>query len=160
LLVWLFGPGFSSALYPTRMLLITALLECLNQLIVQPLLAAGQTRVYGFWQNLAAILAAFLGWLWIPAAGLAAYLIVRLLYVLIPLIGFSVRVVQKFQEPKKLLALTLLSIGLMALFLAQLLNGFAYSSMTSLFVIAFIMIIVSQRDDLLLLKQALMRDRD
>ena len=84
LITSLFGVDFLSALLPTRLLLLTALFECLTQLVVQPLLAAGKTRLYGFLQTSSAVLAAVLGWLWIPAAGLSAYLIVRLLYVVIP----------------------------------------------------------------------------
>jgi len=89
---WLFGVGFEGALLPTRLLLITALFESLSQIVVQPLLAAGQTRMYCLWQNGTAAFAAALGCLWIPQAGLAAYLIVRLLYVVVPLIGFGIPV--------------------------------------------------------------------
>ena len=157
LIVWLFGTGFLSAMLPTRLLLVTALFECLTQLVVQPLLAAGKTRLYGFWQNGAAFLTAVLGWFWIPTAGLAAYLIVRLLYVVIPLIGFGIPVVQRFQEPQKILSLILASLGLLALLLAQAFAGYTPTWTHPLLFVAFIVIVGLQRHDLLFLKQVLTR---
>ena len=157
LIVWLFGTSFSSALLPTRLLLIIALFECLAQLVVQPLLAAGKTRLYGFWQNGAAILAAGLGWLWIPDAGLAAYLIVRLLYVTVPLIAFGIPLTQQLHEPQQILPLTLTSIGLLALVLVQIFNGEVLAWMPIAAAIAFIGILLLRRQDVLLLKRALRR---
>ena len=157
MIVWLFGTSFLSALLPTRLLLITALLECLTQLVVQPLLASGHTRLYGFWQNGAAALAAVLGWLWIPASGLSAYLIIRLLYVIIPFIGFAIPVLKKLREPQKILPLGLASTGLLILFFVQSFYGPAFESMSLVFFIALVAILVSQRDDLIFLKQALRR---
>ena len=116
LINWLFGAGFLSALFPTRVLLLTALLECLAQIVLQPLLAAGKTRVYSLWQNSAALIAGFLGWMWIPEAGLFAYLMVRLLYVIVPLIGYVIPVVQYLHEPERMLPLFLLSSSLLAVF--------------------------------------------
>ena len=157
LIIWLFGTSFLSALLPTRLLLVTALFECLTQLVVQPLLAAGKTRLYGFWQNGAALLTAVLGWFWIPAAGLAAYLIVRLLYVVVPLIGFAIPVVQRFHEPQKILSLALTSLGLLGLFLVQALTGYSPTWTHPAFFIAFTVIVALQRHDLLFLKDALRR---
>ena len=154
LILWLFGATFGSALLPTRLLLITALCECLVQLVVQPLLAAGKTRTYGFWQNGAAILAALLGWLWIPSAGLSAYLIVRLLYVLLPLIGFGFPVFMQLHEPQKILSLTLVTIGLMALFLVQTFVDTRFAAWTPFVsLILFLVILLFQRQDLSLLWQ-------
>jgi O-antigen/teichoic acid export membrane protein len=101
----LFGSVFVGALEPTRLLLFTTLLECLSQLLVQPLLAAGLTHRYWLVQNGAAILAALLGWYCIPRYGLPAYLLVRLLYVLLPLLDFAIPVVQRLAEPLRLVPL-------------------------------------------------------
>ena len=155
LIPWLFGAGFSSALLPTRILLMTALFECLAQLVVQPLLAAGQTRTYGLWQNGSAVIAAVLGWLWIPISGLPAYLIVRLIYVVIPLVGFGIPVFKRLCEPMKFLPLILLTIGLMALFLIQVFVQNINMPTTIFFMIAFPVILTLQRQDIVLLKHAL-----
>ena len=127
LIGWLFGAGFEAALLPTRLLLLTALLECLAQLVAQPLLAAGQTRLYGLWQNGSALLAALLGWLWIPKAGLSAYLLVRLLYVLLPLLGFAGPVFRHLRAPGQMLTLVLLSLAWGVFLLAQVFSLIALS---------------------------------
>lgn len=158
LIAFLFGTGFASALLPTRLLLITSLFECLAQLVVQPLLAAGQTRIYGFWQNGAAISAAFLGWLWIPTSGLAAYLIVRLLYVTFPLIGFGLPVVKHLNHPSKILPLAVASIILMSCVLYQISTDYLVSWMPSVFLFLFMVIVILQRRDLASL-QLLLRFR-
>jgi len=155
IIVWLFGPDFSSASLPTRLLLITALFECLSQLAVQPLLAAGYTRVYGLWQNGAAVSSAILGWLWIPKAGIAAYLIVRLLYYIIPLIGFGLPMVQLLKNPQKILLLTLASASLLLISLFQAINDQAFSSAPTLYVITFFLVGFYQRHDLFSLHHAL-----
>ena len=114
----LFGAGFEASLVPTRLLLLSTLLECLSQLVVQPLLATGKMRTYGLWQNCSALLAALIGWLWIPRGGLSAYLLVRLLYVLIPLIGFGSMVLIGSRSSRhffSLITLTLLCISLVSL---------------------------------------------
>lgn len=109
LIPWIFGFSFSSALLPTRLLLLTALFECIAQLLVQPLLAAGLTRMYSIWQCGAAISSAILGWLTIPSVGLSAYLVVRLLYVIMPLIGFGVPIYKRLRNPSSFLFLFAIS---------------------------------------------------
>lgn len=150
---WLFGIDFISAISSTRLLLVTALFESLSQLLVQPLLAAGHTRLYGLWQNGAALLAAILGWIWIPKAGLAAYLIVRLIYVVIPLFGYGMPVFKAIQNPTKIIGLLSLSLALMALFLVQSTSSHALTLMPIFYAVAFILIAVYHRDDLLFLRQ-------
>ena len=157
LIILLFGAGFVSALVPTRLLLLTALFECLAQLIVQPLLAAGKTRLYGIWQNSAAVLSAILGWLWIPTAGLAAYLVVRLVYVTVPLIAFGAPVVRQLHEPWRILPLALTSTGLLALFLVQILYEVSVDWLPLFVLSAFIGIGILQRQDLNSLMKVLRR---
>lgn len=151
---WLFGNEFIFALLPTRLLLITALFESLSQLVVQPVLAAGQTRLYGLWQNGAATVCAVLGWLWIPTAGIAAYLIVRLLYVTIPLIGLGLPVARHLQDVKKIIPLVLVSSTLLASFLVQSLNGQSLVLMPYIYFIACVVLGLSQHKDLILVHQA------
>ena len=151
----LFGIDFESALLPTRFLLITALFECLAQLVVQPLLAAGKTRSYGLWQNGSAVLAAVVGWTWIPSAGLLAYLIVRLLYVTLPLIGFGLPVFKHLQNPVKILVLLLLTLSLLVMMLLQGFIEHPLPSTPAFFIVASILVAFFQREDLLLLYREL-----
>ena len=133
-----FGTGFLSAVLPTRLLLLTALLECLAQLVVQPFLASGKSHIYGIYQNGSAILAAALGWILIPKAGLGAYLFIRLLYVLLPLIGLSWTFANHLREPQKMFSLAFITLSLAGLLSTQLifphlpdwLNHTIYLSMT------------------------------
>jgi len=158
LLRFLFGAGFEAALLPTRLLLLTALLECLAQLIVQPLLAQGRTRLYGFWQNSSALLAALVGWLWIPKAGLAAYLLVRLLYVLLPLLGFSWPVLRYLQSPEKMLPLCFLSLATGFVLLAQVLSLLSLSWSMPLALVGSLLLLLLQWSDVRALAQRLMPD--
>ena len=155
LILLLFGSGFDSALLPTRVLLITALCEGLSQLIVQPFLAAGKIRIYGILQNGSAVTAAILGWLWIPSAGLTAYLIVRLIYVLAPLTGFGIPAIRFLQQPRKLLPLASVSICLLFLLLHQALYGYSPSLVVFSFGVMFLLVLYLQREDLPALRQLL-----
>ena len=155
LILFLFGSGFDSALLPTRVLLITALCESLSQLIVQPILAAGKIRIYGLWQNGSAVIAAILGWLWIPSAGLTAYLIVRLIYVLAPLTGFGIPAIRYLKHPQKLFPLASVSICLLFLLLHQALYGYSPSLMAFFFGVLFLLVLYLQREDLLSLRELL-----
>lgn len=157
LIVWLFGSGFVSALLPTRLLLITALFECLSQIVVQVPLAAGQTRSYGLWQNGAAFVGAVLGWLWIPTAGLGAYLVARLIYVLVPLIGFAIPVFRRFHEPQKLFPLILSTLISLSFVLIQTFFATELSFSSYVYVFVFFSLLVLCRNDVLVLRQALMR---
>ena len=157
LINWLFGVGFESALFPTRILLVTALFECLAQLLAQPLLAAGKTRMYSVWQNGAALLAAVLGWLWIPVSGLAAYLLVRLLYVVIPLLAFGKPVFEQLQEPRRIFSLVLMSLAMLVVSLAQMLSDPSFDLMGFVFAFLLVIVVLVQRRDLLFVRRALRR---
>lgn len=151
----LFGKSYMAAILPTRLLLITALFECLAQLVVQPVLATGRTRLYGYWQNGAAILSAVVGWLCIPATGLAGYLIVRLLYVVVPLIGFGVPVCNLLREPQKVVGLLVGSMLLLVVLMLETINGHSLASMNMAYFIAFALILVFQWEELTYIRQAL-----
>lgn len=152
LITWLFGAQFESALLPTRVLLATSLFESLTQLFVQPVLASGRLRFYGAYHNIAAITAAVLGWLLIPSYGLAAYLIVRLLYVLVPFVGFSTLVFKYLHEPKKIFCPVSISLGLLVLLLLQI-AGYEPVLMPLVFLAALSLTITMQWNDLSLLSQ-------
>ena len=150
-----FGEMYIPALQTTRLLLLTSLYECLAQIIVQPVLADGQTRKYGIWQNGAAVISAVLGWLWIPSAGLVAYLVVRLLYVVIPLVGFGVPIIKRLQKPEKVYTLLLSSVALLVLLLLPLLSAYAFSWIPSVFLLLFLVICIVHRHDLSSLRHEL-----
>lgn len=151
----LFGLRFIPALMPTRLLLATALFECLAQLLVQPLLAAGNTRLYAIWQNGAAVIAACVGWLWIPSGGLSAYLAVRFLYVTIPLFGFGYPVVRHFNQPEKLLSLVIVSLSLLFILFVQTFADHSFVWTPLFLSVASITSLIFQRQDLLLLPKLL-----
>lgn len=88
----LFGPSFQPSCLPTRVLLFTSLLEALLQLFIQPLLASGQTTLYAIWQNVSALACALVGYLFFPSIGLSFFLFLKVLYVLIPLTVFALRI--------------------------------------------------------------------
>ena len=148
IIVLFFGEMYIPALQATRLLLLTSLYECLSQIIVQPVLADGQTRKYGIWQNGAAVISAVLGWIWIPSAGIVAYLVVRLLYVVIPLVGFGVPIIKRLQKPEKVYPLLFSSVVLLVLLLLPLLSDNAFSWMPYVFSLLFFLICILQRHDL------------
>lgn len=152
----LFGPDFTAAVLPTRLLLLTALFEAVTQIVVQPLLAAGKTRLYGFWQNGAAILAAVIGWMWIPEAGLSAYLIVRMIYVTVPLIGFGTTVVKLLSEPRKILPLTAVTVSLLSLSLFQIFEVQTLASAPFLYFSTSALLAFLRREDLFYVQRALL----
>lgn len=152
----LFGNGYIAALQPTRLLLLTTLFECLAQLLVQPLLAAGRIGMYGYWQNGAAVFAAALGWILVPASGLEAYLIVRFIYVIVPFLAFSTPIIRQFREPQKMIVPALLSICFLVLTLfSSLLVGSRLAE--PLFVSGAIFLFASQWSDISHFRKLLIR---
>ena len=155
LITSLFGTDFTSALLPTRLLLITALFECLAQLLAQPLLASGNTRLYITSQNCSAISAAILGWLWIPVSGLNAYLVVRLIYVIVPLTAFGIPFLQNLNEPRKMTTLILATVVVLSTSLTQVFMDFQSAWIPFAYVNLFVLIVLLHRQDLFSLRQVL-----
>ena len=112
-------------------------------------------RTYVFWQNGSALLAACLGWLWIPNAGLAAYLTVRFLYVFMPLVGFGSFTLKQMLEPTKLVYLTIISLCILALCIVQAITGVLASVPPLIFICLSISIAILQFEDIKLLGQEL-----
>ena len=157
IIVWLFGSSYISALIPTRLLLITSLFECLAQLLVQPLLASGQTRVFAVWQNGAALISASLGWLWVPSAGLSAYLIVRMIYTIIPLLRYLYPFLLQSRYPSKTLQLAITTIITLFALLAQAVADSVFDYMPAFFMALFIALAFCRREDLLFLRSAIIK---
>lgn len=148
LIVNLFGSDYLPALIPTRLLLITSLFECLAQLLVQPFLATAQVRLYAFWQNASALCCAFLGWFWIPSSGLVAYLSVRLLYVIVPLIGFAIPVSHHFRRTKSLFVLLFVSMSLLIVLMFQSYYNYDLPWLQPSLIVAFVSLPLLYRHDI------------
>lgn len=157
LITSLFGTDFTSALLPTRLLLITALFECLAQLLAQPLLASGNTRLYITSQNCSAIFSAILGWLWIPVSGLNAYLVVRMIYVIVPLTAFGIPFLQNLNEPRKMTSLILATVVVLSTSLTQVFMDSQSAWIPFAYVNLFVLIVLLHRQDLFSLRQVLRR---
>ena len=92
-----------------------------------------------------------------PTAGITAYLIVRLLYVIIPLIGFGLPVIYLLKEPQSFFCLALTSIFLLITFVVQILSPDALPYWPSIYLLAFLVVGISQREDLFYLINLLPR---
>ena len=113
LVVNLFGSSYMAAILPTRVLLLTALIESLLQLYGQPLLASGWMVGYFRLLTCVGFVAAAWGWWMIPAYGLGGYLLARLVYVFMPLMVCLRLLILEGLDPYPLLlpaALTIMSI--------------------------------------------------
>ena len=84
-----FGSDYLESIFPSRILLLTSLCECLLQLVSQPTLASGHTRQYAIWQLGSSFLVALVALLLSGSITLNSYLALRLLYVLLPLFGLG-----------------------------------------------------------------------
>jgi len=84
-------------------------------------------------------------------------LIVRLLYVIIPLIGFGLPVIYLLKEPQSFFTLALVSIILLINFVVQILSPDALPYCPSIYLLAFLVVGISQREDLFYLINLLPR---
>ena len=154
----LFGDDFLAAVYSTRLLLLTSIFECLAQLLVQPFLATGKTRFYALSQNGTALIAAVLGMIWIPKTGLSAYLIVRLLYVVLPLICFAIPIARNFSELHKMRPLLICSIILTLIFTPQGYSSVILTWTPSLLIAGFAIVLITQWRDAVVIVRSLSRN--
>ena len=143
-----FGAQYQSALTLTRLLVMCSLLESLSQLVVQPHLANGHTRLYGLLQNGAAVAAAFVGWLWIPYAGILAFIGVKLIYVAIPLLGFLIPLYNNFQLPRKLIPLFAITVFWIAIYGYLLQANIQMINMSPLILASMSIIVLTNRSDI------------
>ena len=81
-----FGSRFLPAIQPTRLLVLIAVLDSVNQLLHTPLLASKKTRLFAVTQNCAAVLAAVLGYWLIPKWGLQGFMTAKFAFSLLPVI--------------------------------------------------------------------------
>ena len=85
-----FGTDFLPSVAPTRLLILAAVLDSVNQVLHTPLLAQRRTVLFALGQNGPALLAAGLGWWLIPQLGLQGFLIAKLVFAAGPVIVYLV----------------------------------------------------------------------
>jgi O-antigen/teichoic acid export membrane protein len=83
-----FGNSFLPAIQPTRLLVLMAVLDSVNQLLHTPLLASKKTRLFALTQNCSAVLAAGLGYWLIPKWGLQGFLAAKFAFSLLPVMVY------------------------------------------------------------------------
>jgi O-antigen/teichoic acid export membrane protein len=103
-----FGERFLPSLQPTRLLVLAAVLESVNQVLHTPLLAKRRTMLFAIGQNVPALLAAALGWLLIPEWGLAGFMIAKLVFALGPVLIYLTEGWNRFQN-KRMVTLLMLA---------------------------------------------------
>ena len=113
-----FGAGFLPSLAPTRIMLLTALIEVLLQILIQPLMSSGLMRRYAVLLNGSTLVAALAGWLLVPRLGLNGFLIAKFLVAILPLLPLLLAARRSFAEAQRLLPLLLISAGLALYFFA------------------------------------------
>jgi len=85
-----FGAEFLPSITPTRILVLCSILDSCSQIKYTELLAQERTFRFAVTMNLAAILSAISGLLLIPELGISGYLIAKLTYSWVQVIGFQV----------------------------------------------------------------------
>ena len=81
-----FGERYLQSLQPTRMLVLAAVLESVNQVLHTSLLAKRRIGLYLIGQNIPALLGATLGWWLIPEWGLLGFLGAKLVVAVGPVL--------------------------------------------------------------------------
>jgi O-antigen/teichoic acid export membrane protein len=112
-----FGASFLPSLSPTRIMLVTSLLEVLQQILIQPLISSGHMRRYALLVNGGTLVAAVCGWTLVPKLGLVGFLVAKYLAALLPLLALFAMASWAFAEPRKLLPLLVGSVLLSGYFL-------------------------------------------
>lgn len=107
-----FGAGFLPSQGPTRIMLLTSLIEVLLQILIQPLVSSGLMRRYALLLNGGTIVAALVGWLLVPRLGLNGFLIAKFLVALLPLLPLLASARRQFADAAGLLPLLVISAGL------------------------------------------------
>ena len=107
-----FGASYLPSLGPTRIMLMTSLMEVLLQILIQPLMSSGLMRRYALLVNGGTLLAAMAGWILVPRLGLQGFLIAKYLVAILPLLPLLAAARQPFVEAGRLLPLLLITTAL------------------------------------------------
>jgi O-antigen/teichoic acid export membrane protein len=143
-----FGVNFLPSITPTRIMVLTSLLEALQQILIQPLLSSGQLRRYALLVNGGILGAALCGWLLMPRLGLLGFLIAKYLAAFLPMIPLLLLCWRLFAKPQKLFAPLAISMGLSVYFLVAGLIAIPDAHEKVLFGLAMLLLLISSREDL------------
>ncbi|MFN9631142.1 MAG: lipopolysaccharide biosynthesis protein [Cyanobacteriota bacterium] len=144
-----FGTSFLPSLSPTRMMLVTALLEVLQQILIQPLISSGQLRRYALLLNGGTLGAAVIGWILVPKLGLFGFLIAKYLAAFLPLLPLLFLSCRSFAEPIKLAIPTGISLMLSVYFSLGWLFAMPLVMERVVFGVAMTLLVVAARRDVL-----------
>ncbi|MFN9546898.1 MAG: hypothetical protein ACK6AD_07490 [Cyanobacteriota bacterium] len=144
-----FGGSFLPSLSPTRIMLLTSLLEVLQQILIQPLVSSGQLRRYALLINGGTLVAAVVGWRLVPGLGLFGFLVAKYLAALLPLLPLLFLSWKLFEEPKKLMAPLTISLALSGYVLSAGMVSLPLPYERSLFVGAMLLLVICGRQDAL-----------
>lgn len=103
-----FGKAYLPSLQPTRLLVLMAVLDSINQVLHTPLLANRKTRLFAISQNSGAVMSAGLGWWLIPSMGLQGFLAAKLCFSTVPVGIYLIEGWSRFQQ-KRMVTLLLLA---------------------------------------------------
>lgn len=109
-----FGERYLQSLQPTRLLILAAVLESVNQVLHTPLLAKRRIALYVMGQNIPALVAAALGWWLIPEWGLAGFLSAKLVVAIGPVLIYLAEGWKDFHD-KRMVRLLILATGAITL---------------------------------------------
>ena len=107
-----FGQSYLPSLQPTRLLVLMAVLDSINQVLHTPLLAARNTRLFAISQNSGAFAAAIMGWWLIPSLGLQGFLIAKLCFSVIPILIYLIEGWSRFQQARMVQLLILATLAI------------------------------------------------
>ena len=93
-----FGSAYLAGIPATRMLISCTVLDSLNQILQQSLLAKGKAGQFSLIQNTSCIVSAMIGWLLVPHYGLMGFLVCRGIYSLLPVTATFI--VSKILQPE------------------------------------------------------------
>jgi O-antigen/teichoic acid export membrane protein len=142
-----FGASYLPSLGPTRIMLMTSLMEVLLQILIQPLMSSGLMRRYALLVNGGTLLAALAGWLLVPRLGLHGFLIAKYLVAILPLLPLLAAARKPFVEAGRLLPLLLITAALtLYLFAADPLS-LEHGFERPLFALAMVVLVVAYQRD-------------
>jgi O-antigen/teichoic acid export membrane protein len=107
-----FGEVYLASLQPTRLLVLMAVLDSVNQVLHTPLLASRRTRLFAISQNSGAALAAGLGWWLIPSMGLQGFLAAKLCFSALPVGIYLLEGWSRFRQTRMVALLLLATLAI------------------------------------------------
>ena len=107
-----FGKAYLPSVQPTRLLVLMAVLDSINQVLHTPLLANRRTRLFAISQNSGAVLSAGLGWWLIPSMGLQGFLAAKLCFSAVPVGIYLIEGWSRFQQARMVTLLLLATLAI------------------------------------------------